>query len=154
MARPRTCDAERIREAAAALLAAAGPAGLTVAAVAKAAGVSPGTVYNYFRNKAHLLACAGDLPGARTAWIPPAPEEAPAAWLERLASAALGRFRLLGDAAALGAECAELTDLLAGHLGEERARACYLALAGAVLLGEPAARDPQLARAIARLLTG
>jgi AcrR family transcriptional regulator len=152
VARPRTLDAGRICRAAAALLTDLGPESVTVAAVAARAGVSPGSIYNYFRNREHLLAAAAGQPGAGTGWVAPEPGEPHETYLRRLAGAALARFRLLGDAAVVGKECVDLADRLAGRLGADGARAFYLAAAGAVLVGMPPEDDPHLAGVIARSL--
>ncbi len=164
MARRRTVEIERIRQAAAELLAGSSPETVTIAAVAGAAGVSTGTVYNYFRNKEHLLAAAAGVPGALSAWVDPPDGQAPGEHLRQLARQALERFRLLAgpgqDAAeTLAAEVDWLGGRLAAILPRGRrkdprvtARVFYGALAGAVLLGWKREDDGPFASTLAALL--
>lgn len=157
MARRRTVEADRIRQAAAELLAASPPEEVTIAAVAAAAGVSAGTVYNYFRNKEHLLAAAAGVPGAVSAWAERQPDQSRQEYLQGLASLALERFRLLGTAGpgaqeALRAEVEWLSERLAHHeSGRLVARVFYGAAAAAVLLGWNREDDAEIAALLASL---
>ena len=163
MARRQTVEQGRIVEAAAALLAAGPAEGVTIAAVARSAGVSTGTVYNYFRNKDHLIAAASGTPGALSGWVEPVPGRPEEAQLRELAVTALERFRLLGAGeesgrGAIGAEVEGLAERLAGYLearGAARthgiARVFYGALAAAVLLGWNREEDPALGTLLAEI---
>lgn len=163
MARRRTVEADRILRAAAELLAARAPEKVTIAAVAAAAGVSTGTVYNYFRNKEHLLAAAAGVPGARSAWEDPAPGQDRQAYLRSLAALALSRFRLVAGKApdptlVLAREVESLASRLSGFLrsdgrgGSLAARVFYGAAAAAVLLGWERDVDGEIAGILARLV--
>lgn len=164
MARRRTIEADRILQAAAKLLAARTPEEVTIAAVAAAAGVSTGTVYNYFLNKEHLLAAAAGVPGARSAWEEPAPGQDRQTYLRSLATLALLRFRLVAGTASdpagvLAREVEYLARRLAGFLGSDggdgaltAARVFYGSAAAAVLLNWERDADGEIPGILARLI--
>jgi AcrR family transcriptional regulator len=138
--RPRSADADRrILEAAVRLLAQRGYQGLTVAAVADAAGVGKPTVYRRFPRKADLVAAvilASSPPGPASL-----PEDARAALLALLAGAAgalggSGSLTVLGSLLAQQDRDPRLITIFRERVFEPRRRVVHAVLEGAVERGE------------------